>query len=71
MNHAALNVANALGAWLGGVAIAAGWGLRSPARIGLALSLAGVAILLVSARLHVRERDADVGAGVGVDGSSA
>ena len=54
MNHASLNVANALGAWLGGLVIAAGWGLRAPALVGLALSLAGVAILLVSARLHVR-----------------
>ena len=64
MNHASLNIANALGAWLGGLSIAAGWGLRSPALIGLALSLAGVAILLVSARLHVRERDADSSADV-------
>ena len=64
MNHASLNVANALGAWLGGLAIAAGWGLRSPALIGLALSLVGVAILLVSARLHVRERSPGVGADV-------
>ncbi|WP_307861984.1 MFS transporter [Nocardioides sp. SYSU D00065] len=58
MNHASLNVANALGAWLGGLVIAAGWGLRAPALVGLALSLGGVAILLVSARLHVRQRDA-------------
>jgi DHA1 family inner membrane transport protein len=58
MNHASLNIANALGAWLGGVVIAAGWGLRAPALVGLVLSLAGVAILLVSARLHVRGRDA-------------
>jgi DHA1 family inner membrane transport protein len=57
MNHASLNIANALGAWLGGVVIAAGWGLRAPALVGLALSLAGVAILLVSARLHVRDRE--------------
>ena len=57
MNHASLNIANALGAWLGGLVIAAGWGLRAPALVGLALSLAGVAILLVSARLHVRQRD--------------
>ena len=49
MNHASLNIANALGAWLGGLVIAAGWGLRAPALVGLALSLAGVAILLVSA----------------------
>lgn len=58
MNHASLNIANALGAWLGGVVIAAGWGLRAPALVGVLLSLAGIAILLVSARLHVRERDA-------------
>ena len=57
MNHASLNIANALGAWLGGLVIAAGWGLRAPALVGLALSLGGVAILLVSARLHVRQRD--------------
>jgi len=57
MNHASLNIANALGAWLGGLVIAAGWGLRSPALVGLALSLAGVAILLLSAALHVRGRD--------------
>jgi MFS transporter, DHA1 family, inner membrane transport protein len=56
MNHASLNVANALGAWLGGLVIAAGWGLRAPALVGLVLSLGGVAILLVSARLHVRQR---------------
>ncbi|SFB35485.1 MFS transporter, DHA1 family, inner membrane transport protein [Nocardioides alpinus] len=56
MNHASLNIANALGAWLGGLVIAAGWGLRAPALVGLALSLAGVAILLLSAALHVRGR---------------
>ena len=58
MNHASLNIANALGAWLGGLVIAAGWGLRAPALVGLGLSLAGVAILLFSAALHVRRRDA-------------
>ena len=31
MNHASLNIANALGAWLGGLVIAAGYGYRSPA----------------------------------------
>ena len=41
MNHASLNVANALGAWLGGLAIALGYGYRSPALVGLALSVAG------------------------------
>ena len=56
LNHASLNIANALGAWLGGLVIAAGYGLRAPALVGFVLSLAGVAILLVSARLHVRGR---------------
>ena len=58
MNHASLNIANALGAWLGGLVIAAGWGLRAPALVGLGLSIAGVAILLLSAAIHVRQRDA-------------
>lgn len=48
MNHASLNVANALGAWLGGLTIAAGYGYRSPAIVGLILSVAGVAVLLIS-----------------------
>ena len=34
MNHASLNIANALGAWLGGLVIAAGWGLRAPRSSG-------------------------------------
>jgi DHA1 family inner membrane transport protein len=48
MNHASLNVANALGAWLGGLAIAWGYGYRSPAIVGLILSVAGIAVLLFS-----------------------
>ena len=56
MNHASLNVANALGAWLGGVVIAAGYGYRSPALVGAALSVAGIAVLLWSASLDRRSR---------------
>jgi len=52
MNHAALNLANALGAWLGGLVIAAGYGYRSPALVGAALSVLGIGILLWSAALH-------------------
>ena len=48
MNHASLNVANALGAWLGGLAIAAGYGYRSPLLVGLVLSFAGFAVLAVA-----------------------
>jgi DHA1 family inner membrane transport protein len=54
MNHASLNVANALGAWLGGLVIAAGWGYRAPAVLGAGLSALGLAILVVSALLHRR-----------------
>ena len=54
MNHASLNVANALGAWLGGLVIAAGWGLRAPALVGVALSVAGLAVLVLSVSLHRR-----------------
>jgi DHA1 family inner membrane transport protein len=49
MNHAALNIANALGAWLGGVVIAAGYGYRAPALVGAGLAAAGMGILVISA----------------------
>ncbi|WP_231114739.1 MFS transporter [Lentzea aerocolonigenes] len=47
-NHSSLNVANGAGAWLGGLAIAAGWGYTSTAWVGVALSLAGLAIAAAS-----------------------
>ena len=54
MNHASLNVANALGAWLGGLVIAAGYGYRSPALVGVALSVGGFVVVLASFAVHVR-----------------
>lgn len=54
MNHASLNVANALGAWLGGLVIAAGFGYRSTAILGAGLSLLGLVVLLASYGLHRR-----------------
>jgi DHA1 family inner membrane transport protein len=54
MNHAALNIANALGAWLGGLVIAAGWGYRAPAVVGALLAVLGVLVLVMSARLRHR-----------------
>lgn len=66
MNHAALNAANALGAWLGGVVIAAGYGYRAPALVGAALSVLGVAILLLASwhdKRGARLTPVDVGAG--------
>ncbi|RJQ77845.1 MFS transporter [Pseudonocardiaceae bacterium YIM PH 21723] len=54
-NHAALNIANGAGAWLGGLAIAAGWGYASTAWVGVALSVAG---LLVAGLAEVTQRRA-------------
>jgi DHA1 family inner membrane transport protein len=54
MNHAALNVANALGAWLGGLVVAAGWGYRAPGVVGALLALLGVLVLGWSAALGRR-----------------
>jgi DHA1 family inner membrane transport protein len=52
LNHASLNVANALGAWLGGLVIAAGFGYTATSWVGAGLSLAGLLVLAVSVALH-------------------
>jgi DHA1 family inner membrane transport protein len=52
LNHSALNLANALGAWLGGLVIAAGLGYRAPAVVGIALAVAGLLPLALSAVLR-------------------
>ena len=44
LNHSAFNLANALGAWLGGVAIAAGLGWTSTGWVGTLLAFAGMAV---------------------------
>lgn len=44
-NVAALNVGNAFGAWLGGMAIAAGFGFVSPLWVGAGLALAAALVL--------------------------
>jgi DHA1 family inner membrane transport protein len=56
LNHSALNVANALGAWLGGLVIAAGLGYRAPAVVGAGLAVAGLGPLAVSGVLRSREK---------------
>jgi DHA1 family inner membrane transport protein len=55
LNHSALNLANALGAWLGGLVIAAGYGYRAPSALGAGLSAVGLLFLLASAVLRRRE----------------
>lgn len=54
LNHSALNIANALGAWLGGLVIAAGLGYTAPAVVGAGLSVAGLGVLGVSVWLDRR-----------------
>jgi len=44
MNHSAFNVANALGAWLGGVTISAGFGWQSTGWVGAILAALGLLI---------------------------
>ncbi|WP_236683136.1 MFS transporter [Demequina globuliformis] len=46
LNHSALNLGNSLGAFLGGVVIAAGYGYLSPTWLGLALCVPGVLFAL-------------------------
>ena len=48
LNHSSFNLANALGAWLGGVVLAAGLGLTAPMVVAVGLSLAGLVILALS-----------------------
>ncbi|MER7893951.1 MFS transporter [Micromonospora sp. NPDC094482] len=54
-NIAAFNVGNALGAWVGGVTIAAGLGYTAPIWAGAALTLVGLVVLLGALRLARRE----------------
>jgi DHA1 family inner membrane transport protein len=56
MNHASLNVANALGAWMGGAVIAAGYGYRAPALVGAAAALFGLVMVLVAIAHASRNR---------------
>lgn len=55
INHAAFNMGNSLGAWLGGLVIAAGLGYLAPGWVGVALGLVGLALVFVS--LGVEKRD--------------
>ncbi|MET9648400.1 MFS transporter [Streptomyces syringium] len=50
-NHSAFNLANAGGAWLGGVAIAAGWGWTSPTLVGAVLAVIGLAVAVTAGLL--------------------
>lgn len=55
LNHSTLNIANALGAWLGSVVLSHGLGYEWPSRVGAMLAVAGIGIAGVSALLARRE----------------
>ncbi|MEU1963456.1 MFS transporter [Nocardia sp. NPDC019255] len=56
LNHAALNIANAAGAWLGGLVIAAGLGYTAPAVVGTALAATGVVLFALTVWTARRSR---------------
>jgi len=51
LNHSAFNLANAIGAALGGLLIGGGYGYASVGWCGAALSIIGLAIYLATIRL--------------------
>lgn len=53
-NIAAFNVGNALGAWLGGLTIAAGLGYASPLWVGAAMTVAALVVIMIAARMRNR-----------------
>ncbi|MCM2129578.1 MFS transporter [Larsenimonas rhizosphaerae] len=58
LNHVAFNMANALGPWLAGLALAFGFGYRSTGVVGCCLALGGLAIWAVARRQEKRQRHA-------------
>jgi MFS transporter, DHA1 family, inner membrane transport protein len=56
LNHSAFNIANALGAWLGGAVLAAGLGLTAPMFVAVGLTLAGMAIFTLALLLERHDR---------------
>ena len=54
LNHSALNIGNATGAWVGGLVIAAGFGYTAPAAAGALLAAAGIVVFTVSVGLQRR-----------------
>ena len=58
LNHAAFNLANALGAFFGGLAISAGWGWASTGPVGASMAIVGLMLFVVSVRLERRHKRA-------------
>ena len=52
--HAAFNIANSIGAWLGGLAIGLGFGYTSPNAVAAMLALLGIGVAVLSVRYDRR-----------------
>ncbi|MEU0966006.1 MFS transporter [Streptomyces sp. NPDC005917] len=59
-NHSAFNLANAAGAWLGGLVISAGWGWAAPNLVGAALAMAGLGLAVTGGILDRGNRPSKV-----------
>ncbi|SEL04268.1 MFS transporter, DHA1 family, inner membrane transport protein [Pseudoxanthomonas sp. GM95] len=62
-NHAAFNVANALGPWLGGLAIGAGMGWTVTGYVGAATALVGLGVYFLAQRSDGQVRQIEAQAG--------
>ncbi|MFG2358555.1 MFS transporter [Streptomyces sp. NPDC048521] len=60
-NQAAFNLANAGGAWIGGLALAAGFGVTSPALAGAALAVLGLGVAAVAYAVDRRRETPSAG----------
>ncbi len=68
LNHSTLNLANALGAWLGSIVLSAGLGYEWPSRLGAILAVLGVFIALASGLAGRRTNRRVTGSAVSVGG---
>ncbi|WP_017615162.1 MFS transporter [Nocardiopsis salina] len=70
-NHSAFNMANAGGAWIGGLGISAGLGYTSPALLGAGAAVLGLAVALTAGALDRRNPGLYKDDGTRADGGDA
>lgn len=63
LNHAAFNIANSLGAWLGGLVIAGGFGYLAPGWVGAVLAAIGLVLIIFSVAFERRDKRRNIDTG--------